>query len=245
MGIKRKIRLGLIMIGTLLFLSGIISSMELVRLNRATTELLTWNRQTIELTKNMLDLAQEQNIALLLSVNDSTQSYDSIIAANSRAFAVLIEESKYYTDSTEMAKIINAYNRYNMVATQMPENLTIHWFTNVYRTPYYELTYEIKEFMVLTQNHLIDFTADLENNAYRASMVGIIALGAGIFLIFIFYYMINLFFIKPVLDMNKGLKNYLSSNLPFNVNVKSDDEMQELKDNISQLIVSAKNQTKQ
>ena len=47
MGIKNKIRLGFITIGILLFLSGIISSLELTRFNRATHNLLSKSQGSI------------------------------------------------------------------------------------------------------------------------------------------------------------------------------------------------------
>ena len=65
MGIKNKIRLGFITIGILLFLSGIISSLELTRFNRATHNLLSKSQGSIEMSKQMLDAVQEQNTALL------------------------------------------------------------------------------------------------------------------------------------------------------------------------------------
>ena len=245
MGIKRKILLGFVLIGSLLFLSGLISSMELVRLNRSTSQLLEWSSRTIELTKNMLDLAQEQNTALLMSVTDSAVDYRPAIQTKNAQFEEALNEARSYTDSREVQNVAAAYEQYSGVISLIPDSLGIGWFNDTYRNSYYELTKNIKEFMMATHNRITESTAELENNAYRASMVGIIALGAGICLVFIFYYLLNIFFIAPVLSMNKALKNYFTSNMPFKITIKTEDEMLELRDYIAQLIMALKNQNKE
>ena len=116
--------------------------------------------------------------------------------------------------------------------------------TDVYKTSYYNLTYAIKEFMVQIQHRTIDYTAQLERNAYRASMVGIIALGAGILLLLVFYFMLSNYFTGPVLQITKSLKGYVNSRLPFEVAVSTRDEINTLKEYIAAL-VSANKKTRQ
>lgn len=226
------------MIGSLLFLSGIISSLELVRFNKATSELLSRSQGSIELSKNMLDAIQEQNTALLMGISDTTNFYDSVRKASREDFNryfLQAQSSLKKPHALENIAIANAH--YNKIVAQVADTVvTIEWFSQVYKTSYYNLTHAIKEFMLSVQHDIIDFTSELESNAYRASMVGIIALGAGILLMVIFFYMINSFFIGPVLKIKQALKGYLSSNIPFEVNITSKDEILTLKESISQLI---------
>lgn len=247
MGIKNKIRLGFTTIGILLFLSGIISSLELVRFNRMTHNLLTRSQGSIEVSKQMLDAVQEQNTALLLSITDTSRNniYDSLVAKGSQDF-----DRAFHTiqgtlhDPVRLEAIRTAAQYYNNIVSQAADTMNIVWFTDVYKTSYYNLTHAIKEFMVQIQQRTIDYTAQLERNAYRASMVGIIALGAGILLLLVFYFMLNNYFITPVLLITKGLKGYVDSRLPFEVNVGTRDEINTLGEYISAL-VAANKKTKQ
>lgn len=243
MGIKNKIRLGFTTIGILLFLSGIISSLELVRFNRMTHNLLTRSQGSIEVSKLMLDAVQEQNTALLLSITDTSRNniYDSLVAKGSRDF-----DRAFHTiqstlrDPVRLEAIRTAAQYYNNIVSQAADTMNIVWFTDVYKTSYYNLTHEIKEFMVQIQQRTIDYTAQLERNAYRASMVGIIALGAGILLLLVFYFMLNNYFITPVLLITKGLKGYVDSRLPFEANINTRDEINTLGEYISALVAANK-----
>lgn len=243
MGIKYKIRLGFITIGILLFLSGIISSLELSRFNRATHNLLEKSQQSIEISKQMLDAVQEQNTALLLSITDTAHStvYDSLIVKGDRDFdrAYRTAQSGLH-DPVQLEAIGTAFRYYHNIVSQVSDSTDITWFTDVYKTSYYNLTHSIKEFMVRIQQRTIDYTAQLEQNAYRASMVGIIALGAGIFLLMVFYFMLSNYFIGPVLQITKGVKGYVNSRTPFEVNVTTRDEINTLKEYTAALIAAHK-----
>lgn len=243
MGIKHKIRLGFITIGILLFLSGIISSLELVRFNRTTHNLLAKSQGSIEISKQMLDAVQEQNTALLLAITDTSRNYiyDSLVVKGGQDFdrAFRLAQTSL-RDPVQLEEIRVAGQYYNSIVSQVTDSTDIVWFTDVYKTSYYNLTHAIKEFMVQIQQRTINYTAQLEMNAYRASMVGIIALGAGILLLLVFYFMISNYFISPVLQITKSLKGYVNSRLPFEVNISTRDEVNTLKEYIATLVAANK-----
>lgn len=244
MGIKNKIRLGFITIGILLFLSGIISSLELTRFNRATHNLLSKSQGSIEMSKQMLDAVQEQNTALLLWITDSVHHplYDSLIAKGNQDFdrAFQTAQASTLNEPEQLATIDRAFKNYMQVVSQVTDSTQLSWFTDVYKTSYYNLTHTIKEFMVLIQQRTINYTAQLERNAYRASMVGIIALGAGILLIMVFYFMLNNYFVGPILQITKSLKGYVNNRIPFEVSVRTRDEINTLKEYIATLVAANK-----
>ncbi|MEG1606992.1 MAG: hypothetical protein RR931_04730 [Mucinivorans sp.] len=237
MGIKRKIVLGFISIGSLLFLSGLISSAELLRLNRSTYQILQHSTLSIELSKRMLDAVQEQNTSLLMCVTDTTKLYDSLLQTAGHEFdRALSEAQAQIKNSPDLHKITEANIYYNNVVSQRGDSVTLEWFSQIYKTPYYNLTHSIKEFMVSTQRNIVAYTQQLENNAYRASMVGIIALAGGVLLMMLFYFVLNRFFVTPILAINRAVHNNLNQNIPFDVKVDTKDEISELNDNIGQII---------
>ena len=74
-GLRKRVTVGFLSIVCLLFFSGMVSFLELSHLSRDTGEILKANKRNIELAKEMLDAAHEQNIALIrLSVFGDTTS---------------------------------------------------------------------------------------------------------------------------------------------------------------------------
>lgn len=245
MGIRRKIITGFISLGSLLFISGVISSGELFRLNRTTSDLLKRSQGNIELSKTMLDAVQEENTALLMSLSDTTAVSDSILAVQRTMFEGALQQTfahfrQYELNTKELDKIESAANYYNSIIRSMPDTLDVVWFSEVYKTTYHNLTSAIKDFMIDTQRDILSFATQIESNAYRASMVGLIALASGFLLIIMFFFMINGFFIKPVLKLRRALKNYLERSIPFDVPVATDDEISDIVKLTSQLIEKSK-----
>jgi len=81
-GIRKRVTVGFLSIVCLLFFSGMLSFFELSHLSRATDEILKANQRNIELAKEMLDAAHEQNMAFIrLSVFREAE-YDSLCRAN-------------------------------------------------------------------------------------------------------------------------------------------------------------------
>ena len=64
-GLRKRVTVGFLSIVCLLFFSGMVSFVELSHLSRDTGEILKANMRNIELAKEMLDAAHEQNVALI------------------------------------------------------------------------------------------------------------------------------------------------------------------------------------
>jgi len=197
--------------------------------------------RNMELSKTMLDAVQDQNTALLQMIVSGSRNSDSMLIVGRQKFDssmreanVLIRDLQGF-DSIYAANV--AYNR--IVDAYLSDSLhknSVGWYVNIYETSYADLTTSIKNFMVSSQR-IMDVKAQrLEDNAYRATMPGFIALLIGILIVVVFFYFINLYYISPVLKITDALKNYLNSKIPFKVNVEGRDEMFRLKESIEKLI---------
>ncbi len=239
--IRRKIKLGFFIIGILLFFSGVISSSELLRLNRATSDLLASSRGNIELSKELLDGVDIQNMSLLHSITDSTildrgllrvtrSKFDSTVSKIRKTFSLFPQAMQ------SVSKIERAATKYNAAIDIVSGEVTLIWFIEEYSSKYTELTNAIKEFMIVNEENLLLSAKDVESNAYRASMVGIIALSAGILLLIIFYLMVSGFFLSPVLRIENSLRRYVERGIPYSVEVQTKDEIGSLHQSITILI---------
>ena len=81
-GLRKRVTVGFLSIVCLLFFSGMISLLELGHLSRDTGEILKANARNIELAKEMLDAAHEQNMALIRMSVFGDRSRDSLCRAS-------------------------------------------------------------------------------------------------------------------------------------------------------------------
>ena len=248
MGIRQKIRLGFFALGLLLFFSGLMSYFELNKLSNSTRNMLDASLKNMELSKEMLDAVQDQNTALLQIMVTGSAEYDSLLFAGRAKFDAAIREAKIsIRDLRGLDSIYAANVQYTGVINNFFDNRAktgrsdMNWFVGVYKTSYYDLTASIKNFMVSSQSVMDAKTAQLESNAYRAIMPGIIALAIAIIIIVMFSYFIDLYYVRPVLTITEGLHNYLNSKIPFKITMEGRDEVHKLKEYIEALIGLLKN----
>lgn len=81
-GMRKRVTIGFLSIVCLLFISGMLSFVELSRLSRDTGDILKASRRNIELAKEMLDAAHELNVALIRRTVFSETKADSLCRAS-------------------------------------------------------------------------------------------------------------------------------------------------------------------
>lgn len=239
MGLKRKILLGFASLGGLLLLAGGVSYVEFSRLNRDMQALADKGARSAEISKAMLDAVQEKNESLLhYFAEDSLIERRQFSDGFEKLKALLTEARILYPRNSDVDSIYLSLERFNASVAQLsdPAVPNTRSLLSRYRDSYGELTYAIKSFMVSSQHTMVGETASLESNAYRAFMPGIIALIAAVVIIVTFYFMLSIYFITPVEKITRGLKNYLTLRIPFQVTVEGKDEVFRLKEYIDQLM---------
>ena len=238
--------LGFLSLGILLFFSGLMSYFELGRLTHSTQGMLHTSRQNLEISKIMLDAVQDQNRALLEIMVAGQTSYDSLLRAGRARFDGAVRQARSASRAVAaLDTVIAASIRYNsLVDSRLAEGKSsdnAEWFVQVYGTSYYELTAAVKTFMTASQ-HMMDAEArQVERNAYRAIMPGIIALVIAIVIILTFFYLLDVYYTQPVLKITQGLHNYIHAKVPFNGSFEGRDEIFNLKEYIETLIDQLKN----
>lgn len=245
--IRKKIKVGfLVLVGLLLF-SGMVSLFELTRLSKRTRSLLESSYYNLELSKRMLDAVEQQNSSLLQMILFQESEYDSLYVAGSHEFdTALTEAAEIEQVQTELDSIVVARDRYRALVHRFFDehhNTDVVWFLGMYKTTYNRLTTSIKEYMTNSQYSLVSRATQLENNAYRAIMPGIITLVVAIVIALIFMFMIDFYYTRPIVKLQKGLDGYLRHNVPFRVRTGGSDEVGRLEDSIEALVSVKKNKT--
>lgn len=241
MGIREKIMLGFLSLGLLLFLSGLMSYFELNKLSSSTQNMLDTSFKNMELSKDMLDAVQDQNTALLQMIVAGNNDADTLLMSGRKKFDATIKLARVtIRDIQGIDSIYAASIRYNnVINSHFSDSLkleNIYWFVNIYKTSYYNLTASIKNYMISTQITMDDKATQLESNAYRAIMPGVIALAIAIIILVMFFYFIDLYYIRPVMKITASLNNHLNLKIPFKVTMEGRDEVYKLKEQIEQMI---------
>lgn len=250
MGIRKKISLGFVVIGAILFLSSIIAIFEFNRMRHSVTNLMQDNINSINTSRTLLELTDEYNYMLLSSVIlDSTLNPAEVVF--DKRFEVYIDNIKSKFTSEEESAVADslsvAYNRYLKEIGLASKIMTLsvkarkEWYHNKLRPVYENLKMYKRKLGLLTQGALAKNTSELQAGFYRSIMPGIISVAAGIILVMLFNYFINLYFISPILLISRGLKSYKEFNKSYIVQFDNNDELQELNSEIKALIDEHKN----
>ena len=243
-GLRKRVTVGFLSIVCLLFFSGMVSFLELSHLSRDTGEILKANKRNIELAKEMLDAAHEQNIALIRLSVFGDRSCDSLCRKSMERL-----ENTLLVAQSELRLVTDNYlafggaARADSPAALRPDSLGGRWYSEEYQALYGRLTAAIKSYMTSTQSSLVPRAEQMKKNAYRAVTPVLISLVVMIAIVLMLFYFMSIYCVTPIERMNKGLGDWLSFRVPFAVKGDLKDEVLELKEKIESLINISK-QTK-
>ncbi len=252
MGIRKRIIIGFVSLAVLLFFSGVVSLVELRRLSGQTAELVEAGARDMGYSRDMLDALQQQAILFIDGgylvnldphtgrvVDDNRALVDSILTASDKRFnGALASAAATARDMGDIAAIYGAQKEYaGVVETFFAGGPVDHLALSYrYRRVYFALTSAIKDYMTSSQEIIRENISRVGDTAYRAITPGILALGVGIVVLLVFLYLIDIYFARPMVAINRSLRGYLASRLPFQVKTEARDEVLELKEGIDDLI---------
>ncbi|MFI3321788.1 MAG: hypothetical protein R3Y50_04625 [Rikenellaceae bacterium] len=246
MGIRKRILLGFISLGFLLFIAGLISYFELARLNESTVTTIDKGASGITTAKDMLDLIEEQDIIITNGITKRTavaNQKNEVILSKLSLLANNLSEN--FPENKMIQQVISDMNIYESTVKNITSDTTVignaMWYFEMYKPAYRNFAHSTKDFMVQTQYDVSKKAQEIKGHAYRATMQGITALAAAIVIIIIFFFMIDTYFIRPVTTTTKSLKRYLAYKTPFEIKAEGREEVYQLQNYIKQLITNLKN----
>lgn len=250
MGIKKKISLGFVVIGTILLLSSVIAVYELIGMRRSVSNLITDNIASINTSRLLLEVTDEYNFKLLRGMGADSSATIPDLEHDLRFSNYLTQvKDKFTTESERQAadSILYAYTAYIHIMNHAPyvwqgsyQGRRTWYFDQLYPV-YMKLRNYIQILTAVSQTALAENSQNLSESFYRSIMPGVVAVGIGIVLVFLFNYFINFYFISPILAISKGINSYLQHRKSYQVAIDNDDELKELNANVKELIDTNKN----
>ncbi len=244
MGIRRKVTIGFACLAALVAGSGAVSFFELQYIGAETRRILDDSNRNMTISRELLDGAEMLHLALLhdYTLGSLSGGNDSLYTAGRKLFADALAKG-HEAGETAIDGIEAAYAGYEVVVRGYFTSgayFESDWLKTNYWTAYMRLTDAIKEYMTGAEYNLGTHAAFLRHNAYRAITPSLVTLGVVLLLLVLLLYFIDIYYMKPVVAMNRSVEGWLSSGTPFNAKVDGRDETGELKENIMELIARIK-----
>ncbi|MDR1054503.1 MAG: MCP four helix bundle domain-containing protein [Prevotellaceae bacterium] len=254
MGIRKKIFTGFVIVGFILFLSGIISVFQLIAMEKSISGMLSDNVRNVELSKYMIDALESQSWNVLDIITKQKTGSDAKLHFHEEDFNNLIISARNNLTAGRESGVIDSLEASYKMYHKNLKNLDslfalpdidkrIVWFVDLYQPSYLQFIASIKKLWIINQNALFDNSRKLEGSFYRMLMPPIIAITAGLFLIILFNYFINLYFINPILRIHKSIRLFLDTKKSYTVSIDTKDEINDLNEDVKVLISQFKKDT--
>jgi methyl-accepting chemotaxis protein len=258
MGIRKKIFLGFVVIGLILFTSGMISLFQLIQMEQTVADMNANNIRCIEASGKISDEAKQQTWKILDIMHEDLQGDEARILFNDTLYMGRLDYIlQNITTQKERVMFDSLYAKYQLFKHQTisldslflsdsaKERNEIlirrsQWFNTLYRPVYESFAKATHNLEILIQNTVLSNSSELKSNFYRMVIPLIVAVAVGLFLIILFNYFINFYFIGPVLKIIKGIKEYSVNRQPYNVKIDTRDEINDLNREIKSLISHTK-----
>lgn len=243
--IRRKVRTGFTILGTILFFSSVVAVFEFVRINRASSGVVNDNILSINEERSLMESSEQFNLALLEMLGQETAPEDFSNSIHDSFVSTLenlpdnftTEQENRYADSVRFA-----YAAYMQVVMEAPEiweqgaAARQEWFFGRVQKYYSYLRNYINDLNSISNVALQTNSEMMESTFFRSMMPAVAALIVGLIVILLFNAYLDYYVIKPVSKMGKGVKEFVRFGKDYNITFDNDDEISDLNDALTDLI---------
>ena len=243
MRLRLKILSGFFILVLMLTIAGIWSITELSNLGSSVRQLLDENYKSINASKIMLEAVERQDSGILLLLLGKTDEGRKIILSGDSLFALGFEiASSNVTIENEQALIDNIKEKYENYSSYIKNPIIIddqanriNWYFDIPHKYFNDIKKEINDLMSLNDRTMFNTATALQNKASRAVMPGIVSILAAILFSLIFTYLVNYYFIGPIIKITNSVREFVDRNVPYIVKIESHDEINELSRSVETL----------
>lgn len=263
-GIRKRVTIGFVSIVVLLFFSGLVSLFELNNMSEDIESILESNRRSLQLSENMLDAISAHDRAVVNYAVFRDTLYSDTCRMRFAELSAQIDQVRGDASKSAVQMIDSlrlSADRLHAVVHELRSSRTIEdlilldslsggalsfdgkgWYERNYVPAYDAASNSVMRVMSHAQSVLSPRAERLSRNAYRAVTPVFISLVVMIAILLMFYYFIMIYALKPIIEMNKSLGDWLRYKLPFRVKSEYRDELLELKEKIETVVNAPKKQ---
>jgi len=223
--------------------AGAYSIYELTSISLSVEKLLDENYKSITASKQMTEALERGDSGMLLLLSgkwdEGRSTLEDADQNFKRAFTAAADNVTIPGEKKLIDKIDAAYNEYRSYWDRPMGGMTredkLNWYFEEVHRQFEETKTIVQELMSLNDTTMYQTASDLQNRAHRTIMPGIVAFLSAIVFSIVFNFFVNLYFVNPILRLNKAVKNFLQSGRPLQIEIDTNDELKDLAETISNL----------
>ena len=253
--LSRKVFLSLGSIAAILLLSSVISILEYRRMSSYVSDLIAANIKSINLSQKLADLTEEYNHQMLSVVvqNDISKMPEfNLQYFNDQADSL----KNSFTSKTALPmvdSVARSFNDFMLTSLKfddvfLADNVnTGEWFFGTLQPSYNKFRQDMAVLNEMIHAELTRNSADFDAGFYRSVIPGIVAIGAGLLLVFLLLYFIMSNYVRPIYRISDGIDNYMKSGRRHGYVFDGDDQLANINNGVTELIeenIELKNRVK-
>lgn len=240
---RRRMFLALGSIASILLLSSIISMVEYIRMNSFVSEKIARNINCLNQSQRLADMASEFNLEMLSVVMSNDLSKRGKFSPGS--FKLQCDTLRHSMTSPKASsatdKVMVSFEDFMTASLKLEEVFLSDsvsaetWFFEELQPKYVQLRREINSLNTVIHDELLADSEGFDQSFYRGIMPGMVAVGAGLLLVFLLMYFINVLYVRPLYKISEGIDNYRSSGKNFSYDFEGDDQIANINTGVTEL----------
>ena len=160
MGIKGKILSGFVLIGLILFISGVMSMYMLTTVGKSVSGLLHENYKSIEISKEMLDALEQENSGILQVLAGNVDSGLVMVSGSQKLFQASIDNAAKNITISGEKELIDSIRDAHVRLDLLLDSLGGHqgdlmvsrlWYVNEVNPAYNHVAKKVKALMTINE----------------------------------------------------------------------------------------------
>jgi len=243
MKLRAKILSGFFILVLMLTIAGIWTITEVSAIGSSVKQLLDENYKSIHASKMMIEALERQDSGILLLLLGKTDEGKKILKSGDSLFVKGFEiASNNVTIKNEQNIIDDIRTKYKLFSSFLNNPMIIkeregmmNWYLSNPHDFFNDAKNAVNELMNLNSEIMFNTAAELQHRSNRALMPGIVSIIAATIFSLIFTYLVNYFFINPIINMTHSVREFVDHSTPYLVEIETKDEINELSRSIETL----------
>lgn len=243
--LREKVLLGSVLIGIILSLSGGIAFFEFGRMSNYISSLINNNLRSVSAINSLTDLSEQYNNKLFIGIGNDI---DAVMPDMTPQKEIMddLETMEKYLDIDEkqyLDSLRYAYTAYIHVVSEVDEvwlgsfQERRSWYINKVQVVFNKFKNYLAILSSESQKSLANNYDYLEDSYYRSIMPVVVAVCAGLLLIILFNYYLNIYILNPIVKMEKNLKLYKDFNKSYLASFDyGEDELQSMNQMVTEIV---------
>lgn len=248
MGIRVKMLLGFLILAVMLFIAGAWSIYELSTIGASVQSLLDDNYKSIKAAKLMDEALEREDSAILILLSGKWKEGRLIIEPADDQFqkSCRIAENNITISGEKeiLLEIRSKYKNYKelwskpIVGTQHERNLD--WYFSEVHRAFLDVKQSVEKLKAMNDQEIYQTASSIKNRAHRAVMPGVVAILASLIFTIIFNYLVNCFFVTPIINLANGIHRFLKTQEPLDIKIKTNDEILQLTNSVRDMMTQCR-----